>query len=149
MLSDHCFGRICASSQSVRGDGGNACHWHAFEITSFRARNMSRLRDCRSLPVPNRSRRRQLQDVKWNATPLLPMLRVRLHRRARCWRIPIDGHFLDFRDHWGNRIENVGYDNIEFTKAPNVLRVMELTHLTKNESAKKELAKKGMALERD
>ena len=46
ILSDHCFGRICASSQSVRGDGGNACHWHAFEITSFRARNMSRLRDC-------------------------------------------------------------------------------------------------------
>ena len=102
-----------------------------------------------SFPVPNRSRRRQLQDVKWNATPLLPMLRVRLHRRARCWRIPIDGHFLDFRDHWGNRIENVGYYNIEFTKAPNVLRGMELTHLTKNESAKKELAKKGMALERD
>ena len=33
--SDHCFGRICASSQSVRGDGGNACHWHAFEISSF------------------------------------------------------------------------------------------------------------------
>jgi hypothetical protein len=35
---------------------------------------------------------------------------------------PIDGHFLDFRDPWGNRIEIVGYDNIQFTKAPNVLR---------------------------
>ena len=62
---------------------------------------------------------------------------------------PIDGHFLDFRDPWGNRLEIVGYDNIQFTKAPNVLRGMDLAHLTKNESAKMELAKKGMAFERD
>src|ERR1700759_1925503 len=60
---------------------------------------------------------------------------------------PIDGPFLDFRDPWGNRIEVVGYDNIQFTKAPNVLRGMGLTQLTKNESAKKELAEKGMAVE--
>ena len=58
---------------------------------------------------------------------------------------PIDGPFLGFRDPWGNRIEIVGYDNIQFTKAPNVLRGMGLTQLTKNESAKKELAEKGMA----
>ncbi|HTJ89840.1 MAG TPA: VOC family protein [Acidocella sp.] len=58
----------------------------------------------------------------------------------------IDGPFLDFRDPWGNRIEIVGYDNIQFTKAPNVLRGMGLTQLTKNESAKKELAEKGMAV---
>ena len=57
----------------------------------------------------------------------------------------LDGRFLDFRDPWGNRVEIVGYDNIQFTKAPNVLRGMGLTQLTKNESAKKELAKKGMA----
>jgi lactoylglutathione lyase len=57
---------------------------------------------------------------------------------------PLDGPFLDFRDPWGNRIEIVGYDNIQFTKAPNVLRGMGLTHLTKNESAKKELVEKGM-----
>jgi lactoylglutathione lyase len=57
----------------------------------------------------------------------------------------IGGRFLDFRDPWGNRIEIVGYDNIQFTKAPNVLRGMGLTQLTKNESAKKELAEKGMA----
>ncbi len=57
----------------------------------------------------------------------------------------LDGPFLDFRDPWGNRIEIVGYDNIQYTKAPNVLRGMGLTHLTKNESAKKELAEKGMA----
>ena len=59
----------------------------------------------------------------------------------------LDGPFLDFRDPWGNRVEIVGYENIQFTKAPNVLRGMGLTQLTKNEKAKKELAEKGMALE--
>src|ERR1700730_15800305 len=59
----------------------------------------------------------------------------------------LDGPFLDFRDPWGNRVEIVGYDNIQFTKAPNVLRGMGLMHLAKNENAKKELAEKGMALE--
>ena len=59
----------------------------------------------------------------------------------------LPGRFLDFRDPWGNRIEIVGYDNIQFTKAPNVLRGMGLTRLAKNESAKKELAAKGMAVE--
>ena len=59
---------------------------------------------------------------------------------------PLAGPFLDFRDPWGNRIEIVGYDNIQFTKAPNVLRGMGLTHLAKNEKAKKELAEKGMAM---
>ena len=57
----------------------------------------------------------------------------------------LDGPFLDFRDPWGNRIEIVGYDNIQFTKAPNVLRGMGLTHLGKNENAKRELAEKGMS----
>ena len=59
----------------------------------------------------------------------------------------VPGPFLDFLDPWGNRIEIVGYDNIQFTKAPHVLRGMGLTHLTKNDSAIKELADKGMAPE--
>ena len=58
---------------------------------------------------------------------------------------PLPGPFLDFRDPWGNRIEIVGYDNIQFTKAPNVLRGMGLSHLAKSKSAIKELADKGMA----
>ena len=58
---------------------------------------------------------------------------------------PLPGPFLDFRDPWGNRIEIVGYDNIQFTKAPNVLRGMGLSHLAKNKNAIKELADKGMA----
>ena len=61
--------------------------------------------------------------------------------------VPSGGPFLDFRDPWGNLIEIVGYDNIQFTKAANVLRGMGLAHLTKNESAKKELAEKGMEIE--
>ncbi|MDR3530751.1 MAG: VOC family protein [Rhodopila sp.] len=55
------------------------------------------------------------------------------------------GPFLDFRDPWGNRFEIVGYENIQFSKAPNVLRGMGLTHLSKNAQAIKELADKGMA----
>ena len=59
----------------------------------------------------------------------------------------VPGPFLDFLDPWGNRIEIVGYPNIQFTKAPNVLRGMGLTDLTKNKNALKELAEKGMAPE--
>ena len=57
---------------------------------------------------------------------------------------PLPGPFLHFVDPWGNRIEIVGYDNIQFTKAPNVLRGMGLAHLSKNETAIKELTDKGM-----
>jgi predicted enzyme related to lactoylglutathione lyase len=58
---------------------------------------------------------------------------------------PLPGRFLDFRDPWGNRVEIVGYDNIQFSKAPNVLRGMGLAHLSKNDTAIKELAEKNMA----
>lgn len=57
----------------------------------------------------------------------------------------LPGRFLDFLDPWGNRIEIVGYDNIQFTKAPHVLRGMGLAHLVKSPQAIKELAEKGMA----
>lgn len=57
----------------------------------------------------------------------------------------LPGPFLDFLDPWGNRVEIIGYDNIQFTKAPNVLRGMGLPHLSKNEKAVKELTDKGMA----
>ena len=58
---------------------------------------------------------------------------------------PRPGQFLDFLDPWGNRIEIVSYENVQFTKAPNVLRGMGLTHLSKNEEAIKELTAKDMA----
>jgi lactoylglutathione lyase len=58
----------------------------------------------------------------------------------------VEGPFLDFLDPWGNRLEIIEYSNIQFTKAPNVLRGMGLD-LAKNASATKELAEKGMAPE--
>jgi catechol 2,3-dioxygenase-like lactoylglutathione lyase family enzyme len=57
----------------------------------------------------------------------------------------IPGRFLDFLDPWGNRVEIVGYENIQFTKAPHVLRGMGLAGLGKSAEATKELADKGMA----
>lgn len=57
----------------------------------------------------------------------------------------LPGPFLDFLDPWGNRVEIVGYENIQFTKAPNVLRGMGLAHLSKNATAIRELTDKGMA----
>jgi lactoylglutathione lyase len=57
----------------------------------------------------------------------------------------LPGQFLDFLDPWGNRVEIVSYENIQFTKAPNVLRGMGLSHLPKNQKAIEELSGKGMA----
>jgi lactoylglutathione lyase len=57
----------------------------------------------------------------------------------------LPGPFLDFLDPWGNRIEIVGYEGIQFTKAPYVLRGMGLAHLAKNGKAVQELTDKGMA----
>src|SRR3954447_1466117 len=57
----------------------------------------------------------------------------------------VDGPFLDFLDPWGNRIEVVAYADIQFSKAPHVLRGMEFDG-AKSAKAKKELADKRMAL---
>lgn len=58
----------------------------------------------------------------------------------------VDGPFLDFLDPWGNRVEVVEYRDIQFTKAPHVLRGMGVT-LGKSEKARRELTEKGMAPE--
>jgi catechol 2,3-dioxygenase-like lactoylglutathione lyase family enzyme len=57
----------------------------------------------------------------------------------------LEGPFLDFYDPWGNRVEIVGYTDIQFTKAPHVLRGMGLEDLHKTEDAIQELRDKGMA----
>ncbi|MBV8094682.1 MAG: hypothetical protein JO110_15935 [Acetobacteraceae bacterium] len=54
------------------------------------------------------------------------------------------GPFLDFLDPWGNRLEVVDYADVQFTKAPHILRGMGLD-LNKSEQARRELAQKGMA----
>ena len=60
----------------------------------------------------------------------------------------LDGQFLDFLDPWGNRVEVVAYSDIQFTKAPHVLRGMGLG-LDKTDKARRELADKGMAADID
>jgi lactoylglutathione lyase len=55
------------------------------------------------------------------------------------------GRGLDFRDPWGNRIQVVDYREVQFTKAPEVLRAMGLTELGKTEAALDELRRKGIA----
>ena len=57
----------------------------------------------------------------------------------------VSDQFMDFYDPWGNRIEIVGYDGIQFTKADNVLRGMGLDDLDKTDKAIQELTDKGMA----
>jgi lactoylglutathione lyase len=55
------------------------------------------------------------------------------------------GRGLDFRDPWGNHIQVVDYREIQFTKAPEILRGMGLDGLTKTEQALAELRDKGLA----
>jgi lactoylglutathione lyase len=57
----------------------------------------------------------------------------------------LPGRGLDFRDPWGNRWQVVEYSEIQFTKAPHILRGMGLGHLRKTESALEELRKKGLS----
>ena len=58
--------------------------------------------------------------------------------------VELIGQRLNFRDPWGNRIEIVPYDDIQFTKAPEVLRGMGVSALKKTSNAIDELKKKGM-----
>jgi catechol-2,3-dioxygenase len=68
---------------------------------------------------------------------------VRARAEAAGARLP-PGRFLRVLDPWGNCLEIVEYRDIQFTKAPHVLRGMDLD-LDKSEGAKKELADKGLA----
>ncbi len=54
------------------------------------------------------------------------------------------GRGLDFVDPWGNRLQVVQYDEVQFTKTPAVLRGMGL-ELTKTDQALGELRAKGIA----
>jgi catechol-2,3-dioxygenase len=50
---------------------------------------------------------------------------------------------LDFRDPWGNNVQVVAYEDVQFTKAPEILRGMHL-ELGKSEQALAELRDKGL-----
>ena len=57
--------------------------------------------------------------------------------------VPTSGS-LRFRDPWGNNIEVVDYRDVQFTKAPGVLRGMGLDRLDKSDEALQELRAKGL-----
>jgi lactoylglutathione lyase len=57
----------------------------------------------------------------------------------------LPGRGMDFLDPWGNRWQVVEYAEVQFTKAPQILRGMDLGHLRKTQSALEELRKKGLA----
>jgi catechol 2,3-dioxygenase-like lactoylglutathione lyase family enzyme len=52
---------------------------------------------------------------------------------------------LDFRDPWGNHVQVVDYADVQFTKAPGVLRGMRFDGLAKTDSARQELGDKGLS----
>ena len=52
---------------------------------------------------------------------------------------------LDFVDPWGNHVQVVGYRDIQFTKAPAVVRAMGIDQLSKTEEAREELRRKGIS----
>jgi lactoylglutathione lyase len=56
----------------------------------------------------------------------------------------LPGRGVNFRDPWGNYFQVVAYEDIQFTKAPEVLRGMNL-ELSKSEQALDELRAKGLA----
>lgn len=57
------------------------------------------------------------------------------------------GPDVDFLDPWGSRVQIVQYSEIQFTKAPHVVKGMDLDELQKSAQAIRELTAKGMAPE--
>jgi lactoylglutathione lyase len=52
---------------------------------------------------------------------------------------------LDFTDPWGNHVQVVSYEDVQFTKSPEILRAIGLDGLGKSERAIAELRAKGLA----
>jgi lactoylglutathione lyase len=57
----------------------------------------------------------------------------------------VEVHGNRIRDPWGNNLEIVGYEDVQFTKAPAIVRGMGLGKLEKTEKAREELRAKGLA----
>jgi catechol 2,3-dioxygenase-like lactoylglutathione lyase family enzyme len=87
-------------------------------------------------PEPHRDRERHfglVVDDKAATRRALEDAGVELTRAPNC----------SFRDPWGNHVQVVDYREIQFAKAPEVLRGMGLS-LEKTESALRELREKGL-----
>jgi catechol-2,3-dioxygenase len=71
-----------------------------------------------------------------------------VRERLREAAIPVQASgSLDFTDPWGNHIQVVSYQEVQFTKSPEILRAMELDGLSKSEQAIGELRAKGLIAE--
>ena len=57
----------------------------------------------------------------------------------------LPGRFLDFRDPFGNRVQIVQYDQIQFLKDPGVLAGLGVPELGKTDAALAELRSNGLA----
>ena len=55
----------------------------------------------------------------------------------------LPGPGVDFRDPWGNYVQLVTYEKIQFMKTPAVLHAMGLDDLDKTTAARREIAEKG------
>jgi catechol 2,3-dioxygenase-like lactoylglutathione lyase family enzyme len=68
-----------------------------------------------------------------------------VRQRLREEGIPVQASgSLDFTDPWGNHVQVVAYQDIQFTKAPEILRAMNLAGLRKSARALEELRVKGL-----
>jgi hypothetical protein len=106
--------------------------------------------DDRNSTMSNTTKRRESQgssrpNVQYTQRPIQRNDRSRVRDLVRAAGATLlEGNFLDFLDPWGNRVEVVEYRDIQFTKAPEVLRAMKFPHLEKSDEAKKQLADKGI-----
>ena len=57
----------------------------------------------------------------------------------------LPGRGLNFRDPWGNLFQVVDYREIQFERAPGVKRALGIEGLEKSESARQEIADKGIS----
>jgi predicted enzyme related to lactoylglutathione lyase len=58
----------------------------------------------------------------------------------------LPGRGVEFRDPWGNRVQIVEYDKIQFTKHKAVLEAMNCADLHKSPAAIEELSRKGITI---
>jgi lactoylglutathione lyase len=71
-----------------------------------------------------------------------------VRERLRGEGIPVQASgSLDFNDPWGNHVQVVAYEDVQFTKSPEILRGMGLGQLSKSRRALDELRGKGLTAE--
>ena len=78
----------------------------------------------------------------WSTTSMRRARRCRA-RAWPCWARA--GPSFDFRDPWGNRVQVVGYTNIQFERTAGVRRALGIEDMAKTDAARHEIADRGLA----